>query len=242
MVLNWLVVPLILAAAVLMIWWGRRVSRAASLASSVGAAGSAFISFQLRYQAFALLLALLVVGYTQLVPVKGDFMAVGDWSAPASDLALLAVNDGESWLGVGWTFLAIISVVTFLVIWLQIGRAQRMALSLIVRALPVAVVFSALNAFSEELIFRLALADALTPVVSATSVAVISGLLFGVPHWFGRPSGIIGVILAAFLGWFLMLSVIQTGGLGWAIVIHFVQDIVIMTFWYASTLQKTAAG
>jgi membrane protease YdiL (CAAX protease family) len=71
---------------------------------------------------------------------------------------------------------------------------------------------------------------------------MISGALFGVPHWFGRPSGIIGVILAAFLGWFLMLSVIQTGGLGWAIVIHFVQDIVIMTFWYASTLQRTAAG
>ena len=240
--LNWLVVPLILFAAVFLIWLGRRLSGSAAFPSSGGSEGSVFIPFQVRYQAFALLLALLVVGFTQLIPVKGDFMAVGDWSAPATDLALLAVKDGESWLNVGWTFLAIISIVTLLVIWLQIGRTQAMSLGLIGRALPVAVVFSVLNAFSEELIFRLALAEALTPLVSATSIAVISAVLFGVPHWFGRPSGITGVILAGFLGWFLMLSVIQTGGLGWAIVIHFVQDVVIMTFWYASTLQKTAAG
>ena len=31
------------------------------------------------------------------------------------------------------------------------------------------------------------------------------------------------------MGWFLMLSVLQTGGLGWAWTIHVVQDIVIIT-------------
>lgn len=54
-------------------------------------------------------------------------------------------------------------------------------------------------------------------------------MLFGGPHWFGRPRRLNGVDLAGFLGWFLAMSVLQTGGLGRAVAIHAVQDVVIMT-------------
>jgi membrane protease YdiL (CAAX protease family) len=54
-------------------------------------------------------------------------------------------------------------------------------------------------------------------------------VLFGLPHWWGSPGGLAGVVLAGFMGAFLAIAVVQTGGLGWAVVIHYAQDVVIIT-------------
>jgi membrane protease YdiL (CAAX protease family) len=60
------------------------------------------------------------------------------------------------------------------------------------------------------------------------TIYVISGLLFGLPHFFfGTPSGLFGVFMSGILGGLLAKSVLETRGLGWAIFIHFLQDIVI---------------
>ncbi|MFT6005009.1 MAG: hypothetical protein ACI8UQ_002153, partial [Bacteroidia bacterium] len=48
-------------------------------------------------------------------------------------------------------------------------------------------------------------------------------------HYFGTPGGIIGVIVAGFLGWFLAKSILETKGFFWAWFIHFLQDVVIIT-------------
>ena len=37
------------------------------------------------------------------------------------------------------------------------------------------------------------------------------------------------MLLAAFMGWLLAFAVVQTQGMGWAIVIHLAQDVVIIT-------------
>ena len=66
-------------------------------------------------------------------------------------------------------------------------------------------------------------------MASATTVALVAAVVFGIPHWFGTPGQIPGLLLAGFMGWFLTLSVLQTGGLGWAWTIHLVQDVVIIT-------------
>lgn len=65
------------------------------------------------------------------------------------------------------------------------------------------------------------------------TVALISGLLFGIPHYFGHPGKLAGVVLAGFLGWLMSLSVLQTGGIAWAWTVHFVQDVVIFTMLFA---------
>ncbi|TLU55755.1 MAG: CPBP family intramembrane metalloprotease [Chlorobium sp.] len=62
---------------------------------------------------------------------------------------------------------------------------------------------------------------------------LFSALLFGIPHYFGYPGKIPGVVLSGFLGWLLSLSVLQTGGIAWALALHFVQDLVIFTLLFA---------
>lgn len=49
-------------------------------------------------------------------------------------------------------------------------------------------------------------------------------------HYYGAPYGITGVLMAYFLGWFLGKSIIETKGIFWAWMIHFVQDFLIMLF------------
>lgn len=93
--------------------------------------------------------------------------------------------------------------------------------------LPVVIFVSASNAWSEEIFSRFVIVAGLTGKVNATSICWISAIIFGLPHFFGTPSGVFGVIMSGMLGWLLARSVVQTRGLGWALLIHFLQDVVI---------------
>jgi membrane protease YdiL (CAAX protease family) len=89
--------------------------------------------------------------------------------------------------------------------------------------------FSMANAFSEEAIFRIGIISPLYGIFSISVIVLISGVVFGAPHYFGMPSGIIGALMAGFLGWLLAMSLIETQGLLIAWAIHFAQDVVIIT-------------
>ena len=164
-----------------------------------------------------------------LIAESPDFFMWGTWSASASDMGWLGVVDGDSWLGIGLTFLPIMATVTAVTLWLQVGRGSGATGSMVVFAFPIALGLSITNALSEELIFRLCITEALSPLASMTVISLISAVIFGLPHWFGNPGKIPGVVLAGFMGWFLALSVMQTQGLGWAVAIHWAQDVVIFT-------------
>lgn len=56
----------------------------------------------------------------------------------------------------------------------------------------------------------------------------MSALVFGLPHYFGTPGGVVGSLMAGFLGWLLAKSIQETGGIFWAWLIHFIQDVVIL--------------
>jgi len=92
-----------------------------------------------------------------------------------------------------------------------------------------AIPFSIANAFSEEAIFRIGIVSPLFGAVALPILVLISAVMFGVPHYFGMPSGIIGVLMAGFLGWFLAMSLVETQGMMLAWGIHCAQDIVIIT-------------
>lgn len=222
--MPWLAPVVVLAGAAVLLWLGR--------ATQGAGAGSAdpYVARAWRYQPAAFGVAVLAVVLVRvLVPGHGDYLAVGDWSAPVQALGWLGVADGDPWTTVGMTFLVLMTAVTAAVLWFQVGRGAGLTVTVVARALPLAVVLSAANALTEELLFRLTLAEALGPVLPQVTVALIAAVLFGVPHWFGSPGGTAGVVLAGFMGWFLTLSVLQTGGLGWAWTIHAAQDVVIIT-------------
>jgi membrane protease YdiL (CAAX protease family) len=231
----WWVAPVVVVVGAMgLLTLGRRLEPAHGAANRI-------VSLQVRYQPLAFALAVVAVIVVRvLVPDHADYLRAGDWSAPATGLGWLGVADGDSWTSVGLTFLAIMTVVTAMVLWLQVGRRGGARWSGLLRALPWAVAFSVVNALSEELLFRVTLAEALGPVLAAGTVALVSAVLFGVPHWFGSPGHLPGVLLAGFMGGFLQMSILQTGGIGWAWTIHAVQDVVIFTVLIA-TAAVTAA-
>ena len=54
------------------------------------------------------------------------------------------------------------------------------------------ILFSAMNAFSEEAIFRVGIVSPLLDQLSIPTILIISAVMFGLPHYFGQPSGITG--------------------------------------------------
>jgi membrane protease YdiL (CAAX protease family) len=99
-----------------------------------------------------------------------------------------------------------------------------------VSALPLILIFAALNAASEEFRFRSVLIARIRTLLGPGQALLLTSALFGLGHWFGHPSGPSGVLMAGIAGWFWGKSMIETRGFFWAWVIHAIQDVVIVAF------------
>ena len=106
---------------------------------------------------------------------------------------------------------------------------------------PWVILFSATNAFAEETIFRLGIVSPLSGQLSIPVIILLSGILFGIPHYFGMPKGLLGVLMAGFLGWLLAMSVVETQGMFLAWAVHFVQDVVIIASVFLIEASKNAS-
>ncbi|MBG0770496.1 MAG: CPBP family intramembrane metalloprotease, partial [Anaerolineaceae bacterium] len=127
----------------------------------------------------------------------------------------------------GMNFSIIITVVTTVVIFFQIFRNGTLSMNLFPGLLLV-VIFALTNSFVEEIIYRFSFVGVgLELKISPLLIQGLAALTFGLIHYYGKPSGIPGVLLAAFIGWFLSKSMIETQGFFWAWFIHFLQDVVI---------------
>jgi uncharacterized protein len=93
--------------------------------------------------------------------------------------------------------------------------------------LPLVILFAATNAWTEEILSRFVIVAGLYGKMRPEIICWISAVIFGIPHFWGTPSGLSGVVMSGLLGWLLAKSVIETRSLGWALFIHFLQDLVI---------------
>ncbi len=99
----------------------------------------------------------------------------------------------------------------------------------VLNILPFSIVFAMSNSFVEESITRLGVVVILKDVLKDKTIPLVSALIFGTAHYWGNPGGIIGVLAAGFLGWLLSKSILETKGIFWAWLIHFLQDIIILS-------------
>lgn len=95
------------------------------------------------------------------------------------------------------------------------------------RLLPTVILVSVTNAWSEEIFSRVVIVGGLYQKLTPRAICWISAFMFGIPHFFGTPGRLFGVVTSGLLGWVLARSVIETKGMGWAWIIHFLQDIMI---------------
>jgi membrane protease YdiL (CAAX protease family) len=170
------------------------------------------------------LLTLVLIG--SRVTRKQLFLQLGDLKAPAG-LPFTDRMGSWAWLGPILLLVAVSEVVVHVTV--TRGPSLGLVAERVLPLVPVILGGAAINAFSEEFLFRCAPLAVLSPVLGPAQSLTLTSLRFGLGHWFGNPSGPVGVLLAAGFGWLLGKSMFDTRGLGWAFLIHWASDIAIFS-------------
>eukprot|EP01084_Bolivina_argentea_P285783 490141_1 len=93
--------------------------------------------------------------------------------------------------------------------------------------IPYIVLFSLCTSFTEEIISRFGIISPLYGMINDDKIHFLCALSFGIPHYFGIPGGLLGSVMAAFLGYNGSKAIVETKGIAMAWFIHFIQDVVI---------------
>ena len=187
---------------------------------------------RVRYQVLALALTgAVVVVASRVSPGSRRWLSVGRLDAPVAPVRAIGLNPkpGEGWWLIGRNFAIVLPAVTVVAVGFQVVAGQGLSAAAALGALPWAVGLAVANALVEELICRYGVLAALADRFGARTAIAASAVLFGGVHWFGTPGQLPGVLLAGFLGWLLAKSVVETGGIGWALLLHALVDVPILT-------------
>ena len=175
--------------------------------------------------ALAMIVLLLGLGYKR----RDFFLTRGNLRAPTEPAPLLGFPKRDPWpqFGLQWAFYiaAALAVTQYLSL-----RPGGDLLLKVVPILPSILCYAALNAFSEEMIYRAPMLATLETVGGSKQALWVSAYFFGIAHYFGTPGGIVGGLLSIFMGWILGKGMLETRGLFWTWWIHFLSDIAIFLF------------
>lgn len=193
------------------------------------------LNFYMGYQLSTIIVStvFLLVLYLFAGKLRLSYFNLKNIDGVVSPAPLVGINpkEGEGWKIIGLTIGSIITVVTGIVVYFQVASKNGMIFRLFPEV-PLILLFALMNAFTEEVIFRLSYTTIVANEKRSPQISeFLSALVFGGVHYFGiAPSGIPGTLMAAFIGWFLAKSINETKGFFWAWTIHFVQDVVILFF------------
>jgi membrane protease YdiL (CAAX protease family) len=150
------------------------------------------------------------------------YLAIGDLRATAEPIGV--PRRPEPWTRFGRNY-GIISVALLLVFLVPAfgPSISRLSVGLVLFAAAAA----AMNAFAEEFLYRAALIPQVLPLFGKRATLLLVPGWFALAHWFGVPSGLTGVLLAAIGGWFFARSMIETRGIVWAWFLHFLADLTV---------------
>ncbi len=176
------------------------------------------------------------------VPVIGVLLAL--FKTPAAvyltrgDLSVKA--EAINWLGIkrdtiSWGKLALISALliclgtALLTVLTVTGASSSINADNLLKYFPLVILFAAANSFCEGIVFRSAILGSLRNALSKGRAVFAAALIFGIGHYYGAPSGIVGVVMSSILGWYMSTSMYETQGFAASWLIHFMQDAVIFS-------------
>ena len=191
------------------------------------------INSQILYQSisvFGTIIFLFILRYTKKNTFK-EYFQKGNVSAEILPEPRIGIKPKrkENWFHLGINFSVIISGVTAIVIYFQLIKGAGIAIGDILNILPYSIVFALSNSFVEESITRLGVVVIFKNILKDRTIPLVSAIIFGTVHYWGNPGGLLGLIVAGFLGWFLTKSILETKGIFWAWFIHFLQDVIILS-------------
>ncbi len=160
-----------------------------------------------------------------------SYLAVGDLSVKAEPIPWLGIKANS----ISWRRLAILSACaiaggTLLLTLLTVtGFSRPEQLGKLPAHLPMILFLALINSVSEGFMFRNAILAPLRDLLPKGQVLLVAAGFFGLAHFYGAPSGVLGVFMSGLLGWYLCRSMYETGGLAAPWIIHFLQDVVIFS-------------
>jgi len=190
---------------------------------------NSFVNGLAKYQVFALTIGILAtIAILILNPESKQFLNLGQLNTIAEKEKWLGINGKSSWRVNGLQLLFFVSIATGIFMFLAVKYTNSIS-NFQWSFIPLVLLFSLTNSLTEELIFRFGIVGGLFNHYPKLTILIISAILFGLPHYFGFPNGVIGILMSGVLGYILCKATIETKGLSIAWTIHFVQDIIIFT-------------
>lgn len=168
---------------------------------------------------------LLLLGYKR----QGFFLTRGDLRTPITPVRLLGFPKPDPWYRFALQWGVYIAAALAVAQYLGMHPTGVLAVKTL-PMLPSILFYAALNAFNEEITYRVPMLTTLEPLAGSRQALWISAYFFGIAHYFGTPGGILGGMLSIFMGWILGKAILETRGLFWAWWIHFLSDVAIFTF------------
>ena len=164
--------------------------------------------------------------------VKGRrraFLQLAVPGAQAEPVWYLPIRRPTPWrrIGLPMAFLIALGTSTFVLI---AGRPELARVRAAAPLLPLILRLAAVNAFSEEFSYRASLLATLRTAVGDRHALLLTAVFFGLAHYYGVPYGIVGVGMSGCLGYVLGRAMLESDGLLWPWLIHFLQDVVIFSF------------
>jgi len=190
-----------------------------------------FILMLLKGQLLRLAAALLIFVvflYIKKKP-KNFFIAKGEIDAEVKPIKFI-LTEPSNWKKFGFTFAVYLSLGTLIFLIVAGGIPSLDKLISIIPIFPLIIIFAAINSFYEELGYRAALISVLEDKIGSKHSLYLSSLFFGLGHFYGVPYGVVGVLMATFLGYILGKSMLETRGFFWAFFIHMILDVLIFSF------------
>jgi membrane protease YdiL (CAAX protease family) len=190
---------------------------------------NSFVDGLAKYQIVALIVGVsITIAMLILNPESKQFLRIGKLGTIAEKEKWLGINGKSSWAVNGLQLVFFISIATGIFMFLAIKYTNSLY-NFQWSFIPLILLFSLTNSLTEELIFRFAIVGGLFNHYSKLTILIVSAVLFGLPHYFGSPSGVIGILMSGVLGYVLCKATVETKGISIAWTIHFVQDIIIFT-------------
>lgn len=157
------------------------------------------------------------------------FLRVGDLNAPVMPERIPWFRSPLRWWHLGPLIVLIFALAMIAFLFSSL-RPNFWQLTQHWQLFPWAVATAALNAANEEFQFRCVPLAHLRNVLPLGEGVWLTAVFFGLAHYFGQPSGWLGVAMATIAGFIWAKSMLETRGVGWAFSIHLVQDLVIFYF------------
>jgi len=184
------------------------------------------LNSDLSGQLAGLVLVVVTVLGVRLLGSPSRLLRKGNLRERAEGMRILTITAYARWSSVIRNLAVLTAGSAAAVIIWQMGPPTAAMVNRLHFALLLSVPLAAVNAAVEEGLVRLALLEGVLDHLGKKKAALLSAALLAAFH---LPGGIPGAVIAALMGLVLARSVVETGGVFGAWLVHFFHDVVVFT-------------